>query len=82
MRNVVLGLIIGLAVGIGGAWLLLRHPAEKEGEKKEEKKEEARVQHGTNGETFLKLDKEAQERAERIAAAALHPHAAKTGCAD
>jgi len=62
VRNVVLGLIIGLAVGIGGAWLLLRHPAEKEGEKKEEKKEEARVQHGTNGETFLKLDKETQER--------------------
>lgn len=62
MRNVIVGLIIGLAVGIGSAWLLFRHPAEKEAEKKAEKKEEARVQHGTNGETFLKLDKETQER--------------------
>ena len=62
MRNIILGVIIGLAVGVAGAWLLFRHPAEKEGEKKEEKKEEARVQHGTNGETFLKIDKETQER--------------------
>jgi len=62
VRNIILGVVIGLAVGVAGAWLLFRHPAEKEAEKKEGKKEESRVQRGTNGETFLKLDKETQER--------------------
>ncbi len=61
MRNIILGIVVGLALGVSGAWLALRHH-EKEPEKKEEKKEGSRVQHGTNGEVFLKLDKETQER--------------------
>jgi hypothetical protein len=60
MKNTIFGIIVGLAIGIGGAWMLLRHHEEKE-EKAEEKKEESVVQHGTNGEVFLKLNKEAQE---------------------
>src|SRR3954469_17541576 len=60
MRNTIFGIVIGLALGIGGAWMVLKHPEGKE-EKKEEKKEESVVQHGTNGEVFLKLNKEAQE---------------------
>ncbi len=64
MKKVLFGIIVGLLIGGAGAWLFLRHhepvaPAEKPAEKKEE----SRVQHGTNGETFLKLDKEAQEHA-------------------
>jgi len=61
MRNIILGIVIGLAIGIGGAWLVLKHPEGKEEKKPEEKKEESIVQHGTNGEVFLKLNKEAQE---------------------
>lgn len=63
MRNIILGIIVGLLLGGLGAWTYLKHHhEEKEPEKKEEKKEESRVQHGTNGETFLKLDKETQQR--------------------
>src|ERR1043165_1128783 len=61
MKNTIFGIIVGLAIGIGGAWMLLRHHEEKEEKKVEEKKEESVVQHGTNGEVFLKLSKEAQE---------------------
>src|SRR4051812_18946013 len=61
MRNIILGLVMGLALGIGGAWLVLKHPEKKEEKKAGEKKEESVVQHGTNGEGFLKLSKEAQE---------------------
>src|SRR5947208_658832 len=61
MRNIILGLVVGLALGIGGAFMVLHHHEEKEPEKKEEKKEPSVVQHGTNGEVYLKLDKEAQE---------------------
>jgi hypothetical protein len=64
MKKVSLGIIIGLLAGAAGAWLFL-HP-HKEGEseeKKEELKAESHVVHGTNGETLLQLDKEAQERA-------------------
>src|ERR1043165_2716076 len=60
MKNTIFGIIVGLAIGIGGAWMLLRHHEEKEEKKAEEKKEESVVQHGNNGEVFLKLNKEAQ----------------------
>ena len=64
MKKVLLGVMAGVLVGGVGAWLFLRHHGGGEpGEKKEEKKEESHVQHGTNGETFLKLDKEAREHA-------------------
>ena len=61
MKNIVLGILVGLVLGVIGAWLVLHHREEK-GEEKKESKEESRVQHNTNGETFLKLDKETQER--------------------
>ena len=57
---------MGLAIGVVATWTFLKHHGgdeKKEEPKKEEHKEEPRVQHGTNGETFLKLDKEAQEHA-------------------
>ena len=61
MKNIILGIFVGLALGGFGTWFYLKHHEEHEPEKKEEKKEESRIQHGTNGETFIKLDKEAQE---------------------
>jgi len=64
MKKVFLGMIAGLLAGGVGAWLFLRHHESGEPEAhKEEKKEASHVQHGTNGETLLKLDKAAQERA-------------------
>lgn len=64
MKRLFLGIVVGLLVGAAGAWLFL-HPHEGGGgeEKKEETKVESHVVHGTNGETLLQLDKEAQERA-------------------
>src|SRR3954451_20004050 len=58
------GILIGLAIGGTAVWFYnQRHPAAAASEeKKDEKKEISFVQHGTNGETFLKLDKEAQLR--------------------
>ena len=61
MRNTIFGIVIGLVLGMGGAWMLLHHHEGKEEKKADEKKEESVVQHGTNGEVFLKLNKEAQE---------------------
>jgi len=63
MRNIILGIIVGLAVGGVVTWAYLKHHEGKEPEKKEEAKEPKRVQQGTNGETFLKLNKEDQEHA-------------------
>jgi len=62
VKNIFIGLLAGLLVGGVVTWTYLRSPEPKE-EKKEEHKEESRVQHGTNGETFLKLDQETQTRA-------------------
>lgn len=62
MKNVFLGLLVGLLAGGVLTWTFFK-PHEAEKEKKEEHKEEARVQHGTNGETFLKLDQETQAHA-------------------
>jgi len=63
MKNIILGILVGLAIGGVATWVTLKHHDEKEPEKKEEAKEAKRVQTSTNGEVFLKLDKEAQERA-------------------
>lgn len=65
MNKTFLGILLGLALGGGAMWFYQQkhagHEAKPE-EKKEEKKEESFVHHGTNGETFLKLDKETQTR--------------------
>jgi len=66
VKNIFIGIIVGLLVGGAAMWGFLRHaatPAATEPEKKAEAKEESRVQHGTNGETYIKLDKIAQEHA-------------------
>src|SRR3954468_24264270 len=60
MRTI-LAILAGLLMGVGATWTFFRH-GEHEEKPKEEHKEESRVQHGTNGETFLKIDKATQER--------------------
>jgi hypothetical protein len=62
VKRVLFGIIVGLAVGAAAVWILLKHSGTEGGQEatKEEKKAEAFVHHGTNGETFLKLDAEAQ----------------------
>ena len=63
VSKLLLGLIVGLVLGGAGVWFYEQRHAEGKEEKKEEKKEEVSfVQHGTNGETFLKLDRETQAR--------------------
>src|ERR1051326_1665865 len=65
VNKLLIGLFVGLALGGTAVWLYQRgHPAPSAPteEKKDEKKEVSFVQHSTNGETFLKLDKEAQLR--------------------
>ena len=64
MNKIVLGLLVGLVLGGAAVWFYEQHhtEAEAKGEKKEEKKEVSFVQHGTNGETFLKVDRETQAR--------------------
>ena len=78
MKQIIVGIIIGLALGGAVTWTLLNRHEHGE-EKKEEHKGEARVQHGTNGEVFLKLDKATQEHAglkvATLAAATLAPEA-------
>ena len=65
MKNVLLGIIVGLLAGGVGAWLFLRHHASgAEAKKEEEKKEEPHVQHDDNDKVFLKLDKEFQWHAD------------------
>lgn len=62
MNKVILGILAGVALGAAVTYKFLpRHTAAEE-PKKEEAKEESIVHHGTNGETFLKLDKETQAR--------------------
>ena len=64
MKKLIIGLICGLALGGTAVWFYgpRRSAPEAKEEKKEENKEVSFVQHATNGETFLKLDKETQER--------------------
>jgi len=60
---IIIGIILGAVIGGAGVWFYERqHSAEAAGEKKEEKKKTSFVQEGTNGETFLKIDKETQAR--------------------
>ena len=56
----ILGLLVGLAAGGLATWAFLQHHGQEE--KKEEHKQQSRLEHGTNGETYLKLDHETQAR--------------------
>jgi hypothetical protein len=62
VKNTLIGIIVGLLIGGAVVWTYeqRQHPAEKE-KPKEEHKEASIVQHGTNGDTFLKLTKEIRE---------------------
>lgn len=66
MKSLFLGTVLGLILGGVAAWgyFHFKAPAAEEHtpENKPEKKEESRVQHGTNGEIFVKLDKAAQQQ--------------------
>ncbi|HEY0548752.1 MAG TPA: hypothetical protein VGF13_04065 [Verrucomicrobiae bacterium] len=63
MKKLWLGIIIGLLAGGVGVWLFVGHHKGAAGEEAEKVESKSHVQHGTNGETFLKLDKETQEHA-------------------
>ncbi|MDB6031170.1 MAG: hypothetical protein JWM16_1508 [Verrucomicrobiales bacterium] len=62
MKQTLIGIIVGLLIGGAVVWTYeqRQHPAEKE-KPKEQHKEASIVQHGTNGDTFLKLTKEVRE---------------------
>ncbi|MEI7729502.1 MAG: hypothetical protein WCO56_08010 [Verrucomicrobiota bacterium] len=66
MKNIILGLVLGAALGGLGAWWFGNSGhEEKAPEKKEEahgEQKESFLQHTTNGQTFLKLDAAAQAR--------------------
>jgi hypothetical protein len=63
VKQTLIGIIVGLLIGGTAVWTWQKRQEPREKEKdKEEKKEPQIVQHGTNGETFLKLDKAAQEK--------------------
>ena len=79
MKKVLLGIVVGLALGALAAWYFLR-PAGGSATKPEtpaETKEASFVHHGTKGETFLKLDRNVQTRmglqTAPLAAASLKP---------
>jgi hypothetical protein len=84
MKRILLGAFVGILIGGVAAWSFLkRHEG---GEKEEAKKEEAHEPHvarGTNGETILKFDKEAQAKmglkAAELAAAQFQPELKATG---
>jgi hypothetical protein len=63
VKQTLLGIIVGLLIGGAVVWTYeqRQHPPEKPKEKAGEHKQESIVQHGTNGETFLKLTKEVRE---------------------
>jgi len=64
MKKVLLGIIVGLALGAVAVWFFLESP-EAPAAKTEpaaETKETSFVHHGTNGETFLKLERSVQTR--------------------
>jgi hypothetical protein len=61
VKQILIGLIIGLLVGGVAVWTYEKKQEPHEEKAKEEHKEASIVQHGTNGESFLKIDKEARE---------------------
>ncbi len=72
MNKTLLGTLLGVALGVAGAWLVLKpHGKHDENKPAEEHKEESHVLH-TNGQTLLKFDKEAQEHM-GLKVAALEP---------
>lgn len=80
MKRVLLGILVGLAVGAAAVWTMLKPAgveAGKEAPREEEKKAESFVHHGTNGETFLQLNPDTQARmglkTAPLAAAQLQP---------
>jgi hypothetical protein len=62
MTKILVGVLAGLAFGAAVTWTLLKHSEHGAEKKAEELKEESHVLH-TNGQTFVRLDKEAQEHA-------------------
>lgn len=64
MKRLLLGIVIGLAAGGVGVWTVLQRRGGEEHEKDEKTEHEAsHLQHGTNGETYLKLDAAEQRQA-------------------
>jgi hypothetical protein len=64
VKQTLIGIIVGLLIGGVAVWTYeqRQHPADAEKPKEEEHKEASLVQHGTNGETFLKLSAEVRSR--------------------
>ena len=62
MTKIILGILAGLVLGAAVTWTVLKRGAHEKHKPAEEHKEDSRVLH-TNDQTFVKLDKEAQEKA-------------------
>lgn len=62
MNKVIAGILFGIALGAAVTLTFLRRHGTAEEKKPEVAKEESVVHHGTNGGTFLQLDKEMQAR--------------------
>ena len=61
MTKIILGILAGLVLGTAATWTMLKRGEHDEKKPDEEHKEESRVLH-TNNQTFVRLDKEAQEK--------------------
>jgi hypothetical protein len=61
MTRIILGILAGIALGAAATWTALRRGQHEEKKTEEEHKEDSRILH-TNDQTFVKLDKEAQEK--------------------
>lgn len=62
MKKLLLGVIVGLLMGGVAMWSLLQHRRGEEKPEEEHAHKEGHVQHGTNGETILKFDAEAEAK--------------------
>lgn len=62
MKNTIWGIVLGILVGAAAMWAVLRYasPHSQESEQQPEAPKESRVQHGTNGEVFVRLSKQSQ----------------------